>query len=99
VANPERLAGFHQPGDELVMDRTLHEYPRTSAAHLPAVVEDSHRRRRHRKIEVSIGEDDVRRFSAQFHRHLLHGTRRCLDDLLPGSARSGERDLVDIRML
>ena len=44
-------------------------------------------------------QHDVRRLAAELERHLLHGARRELHDAAADFGRTGERDLVDERVL
>ena len=51
------------------------------------------------EVEVGVVEHDVRRLAAELERHLLHGARRELHDAPADLGRTGERDLVDERVL
>jgi len=84
--------------DELVIDLVLDEQPRAGAARSPGIGEHRHRRTRHRRIEVGVGEHDVGRFAAEFERDALEVAGGRLDDRLPGHMRAGEGDLVDAGM-
>ena len=70
--------------DQLFVDRTLDQHPATGRAGLPGVLHDGIDDDGHRRVQVRVGEDDLRRLAAEFQRHravvsrgsLRH--RRCL---------------------
>ena len=92
------LAELGDAADELVVDLVLDEQPRAGAADLAGIGEHRHRRARHRRVEIGIGEHDVGRLAAEFQRHALEIAGRRPDDRLAGDVRAGEGDLVDVRM-
>jgi hypothetical protein len=85
---------LHQPVEHpLVCIET-----RTGGAALTHIEEDRARRAADRNIHVGVGEDDGRRFAAEFQRYLLQIAGGRLDDQLADFGRAGECNLVDVRM-
>ena len=77
----------------------LHQQARTRAAHLPLVEPDSVDQAFDRAVEVGIFKNDERRLAAQFEREaLVAGGGRAANGA-SDFRRSGERNLVDIRVL
>src|SRR5205085_8669430 len=89
-----RLEAF----EKLVLDALFKEDARASAADLTLIVEDAHQRAVDRLLKVSIGEDDVRRFAAEFERDFgeIVGRRAC--DQFADFGRASESDLINTRM-
>jgi hypothetical protein len=98
VADPQCLAERLHARGELVVDFALDEQAGARAADLPRIGENRHACARHRCIEIGVRKYHVGRFAPELQRHTLEVTGRCLDDLLAGEMRSGERDLVNIGM-
>ncbi len=98
VADLQLLAELGDAADEFVIDLLLDEQARAGAADLPRIGEHGHRGSRHRRIEIGVGEHDVRRLAAELKRNPLEVTGRGTDDRLPRDVRAGEGDLVDIGM-
>ena len=82
--------------DDFFEDRLMGEQARAGGAALALVVKDRARCAGDGQFEIRIGEDDGRRFAAQFQRDPLQVAGRCLDDQLADLGRAGEGDLVDI---
>ena len=83
----ERVADSAPPGagaaffHELVVDFLFHEHPRSGAAALAVIEEQSEVRALHGFIEIGIREHDIRALTAQFQRDPLQvGLRRGLHD-------------------
>ncbi len=66
IANDQLARGSHELLDESFVDRALDEHPAACAAVLAGVGEHAHRRTFGRALPVAVGEDDVRRFAAEF---------------------------------
>jgi hypothetical protein len=64
----------------------------------PAILDAGIDQERQCALEIGIGKDDLRRFSAQFQRHRNDVLRRRLLDLAAGFERTGERDMIDAGM-
>ena len=92
----ERAANFGDPLDKSAIDRTFNKQARARVADLSGVHEAGHRRALSGLVEIGVGEDNVRRLAAKFHRDPLHVDRRSLNDLASSDGRAGERNLVDI---
>ncbi len=99
VSDAHALRGIDQQLREAVVDGTLDEDPRASAAVLACVVEDGVRRRGGGTFEIGVGEDDVRRLAPEFERDALDGRRRAFHDSTAHLGRAGEADLRDVRVL
>ncbi len=73
----ERVAHFavlgegHDLVDELVVDRLLDEEPAPGTAALPLVKEQAEVRALHGRVEIGVGEHDVRALPAQLERDSL----------------------------
>ena len=101
----ERVAHLQLPrllgerGDEVVVDRPLDEDARARFAALARRVVDRPDRARDRRVEVGVGEDEIRALAAQLERQALDRLGAEPHDLAARLRRAGERDLVDARML
>ena len=87
-----------EPGDEIVVDRLVDEDPRAGHAVLALQEEGRHRDAGDGDIEIGVGEDDNGGFAAELERDLLHRLDSAAHDQLADLGRSGEGDLVDVRM-
>jgi hypothetical protein len=77
----------------------LHQQARTRAAHLSLVEPDSVDQAFDRAVEIGIFENNERRFPSQFEREAFVACSRRAADRASNFGGSGERDLVDVRML
>jgi hypothetical protein len=75
--------------------RFLDEEAGARRTQLPLAVEDRVDRPSGGRVEVRVGEHDVRRLSPELHRNPLHRAGRGPEDLLAGLGFTGEGDLVD----
>ena len=75
VADANLLRPLDEALDETVVQRLFEEQSRTRRADLPGVGEDAEERVVDRGLEIGIGKDDVRRFSAEFERDFLEVAR------------------------
>ena len=98
IADFQALAEFGDLADEFVIDALLDKQPRAGAADLSGIGEHRHCRARHRRIDIRIGEHDIRRFAAEFERDALEVAGRRPDDGLSRKMRARERHLVDVGM-
>ena len=87
----------HAPAD-LVIDAALHQHPRCRRTGLPGPLHAGPDKRRQRRFQIDIVEDDMRGFSAQFQRHRHDIPGRRLLDMAPGHDRSGEGHMIHPRM-
>src|SRR5204862_7604213 len=85
--------------DEAVDRASFNENPRASTAVLPCVAEDRERRSGGGGLEVSVGEDDVRRLAVELERDTLDRPCGELPDPPADGRRAGECDLRHVRML
>jgi len=72
VADDELRHGCREAGEEVVVDRVLHEHPVRRDAGLAGVAELADDRAGDGLVEVGVVEDDERRVAAELERHLLH---------------------------
>ncbi len=84
--------------EEAVQHRALDEDPRARAAVLAGVAEDGAGRARCRGLEVGVGEDHVRRLTAELERHALDRLRGARGDPAADLGRPSEGDLGDVRV-
>ena len=75
-----------------------HEQPRAGDAGLALVEEDPAERAARGRIQVGVGEHDVRALAAELERDALQPVDGGPDDLLAGGGLTGERDLAHARM-
>src|SRR5712692_11181247 len=99
VADPELVDRVREQLEEAIERASLDEDPRARAAVLAGVPEHCERRSRRSRLEIRVGEDDVRRLSAQLERDALDRLRGELADPPADDRRPRERDLRDVRML
>jgi hypothetical protein len=99
VADDDLARALHEHADELVVDLARHECPRPRLTYLAVVEERAPQHPRGGEVEVGVVEHDVGRLAAELERDLLHGPGRELHDAPADFGRSGERDLVDERVL
>ena len=80
VADLQLLAEFGDAAHEFVVD-LLDEQPRAGDADLARIGEHRHRGARHGRVEIGIGEHDVRRLAAELERDALEvaGEARMID--------------------
>jgi hypothetical protein len=71
---------------------------REPRADLALVDEDPEESAVHRRLEVGVGEEDVRRLPPQLQAHLLEGVRGGAQDGLADLEAARERDLVHVAM-
>ena len=98
VERVAELAGLDLRGellDELVVDRLLNEQPAARAAALALVQEQAEQGAVDGRVEIGVGEDDVRALAAQLEGDPLERVGRDLHDDLAGASLAGEGDLVD----
>ena len=81
------------------MDRILHEQPRSGVTNLARIEENTHGGDRNGGLEIGIIIDENRRFTAKFKRNALQIACRRLHNALAHRCRSGERYLVDVRVV
>ena len=81
------------------MARALDEDPRARAAVLAGVAEHGHRRRGGGRLDVGVGEDDVRGLAAELERDALDRVGRARGDPAADLGRAGEGDLGDVGVL
>ena len=103
VARIQRIADHHAPrplrerGDELVVGVLVDEDARAGVAHLALVLEDPPEAGLDRRLEVRVGEHDLRALPAELEGQLLQVRLAGGVDEPPGGAdRAGEADLVDV---
>src|SRR5439155_10016672 len=85
--------------DEFLVDRTLDEDAAAGRTHLPLVDEHAEERAVDGRLEVGVGEKDVRRLAAELQRYFLQRSCSAAHDRLSDVDAAGERNLVDVRML
>ena len=95
VADANLLRALDEPLDETIVERAFENEPRSGRADLSRVGEDAEERVVDRRLEIGVGEDDVRRLAAELERDLLQVRRRVVHDAASGLRAAGERDLVD----
>src|SRR5439155_11019144 len=66
--NADRVGPCREPGDELVVDRSLDQLTRSGAAVLARVVEDRPEGALDAHVEVGVSEHDVRGLAAELER-------------------------------
>src|ERR1700730_112776 len=99
IPHPDRLRALREPVEHLVVNLLVREDARTRRAYLPRVEEDSGRSGLDRSLDVGAGKDDVGGLAAEFERHAFEVTRRAAQNSASHTRRSGEGDLVYIRMI
>ena len=72
--------------------------PRSGAAALSVIEEDGAGRSGNGGIDIGIVQNDVGRFAAEFERDFFQVAGRGLHNQFADLGRSGEGDLVDVRM-
>ncbi len=82
----------------LFVDRALDQHAAAGRAGLAAVLDDGVDQHGQRRVEIGVGEDDLRRLAAQFHRDAPIVDGRGLLDRGAGHRRAGEGDVVNQRM-
>ena len=95
VADANLLRALDEPLDEAIVERAFEDEPRSGRADLSRIGEDSEERVVDGRVEVGIGEDDVRRLAAELERDLFQVRRRVAHDAASGLSAAGERDFVD----
>src|SRR6185437_9692107 len=99
LADAELLHARAQLGDELPRDALLHQEARAGAADLPLIEPDRVDDALDHAVEIGVFKNDERAFPAKLEREFLARPRRRLPDLPSDFRGSGERDLVDVRMI
>jgi hypothetical protein len=97
---PHHDAGYgrFEKGEELVIDRSLHENAGTGAAVLPRVVEDAVRGTRRGQLDVSVGEDNIGALAPQLECHSFYLVGATGHDGPAYLGGAGEADLADCGM-
>ena len=80
-----------------VVDRPLHEDAAAGRAHLALIDEHAEERAVDGRLEIGVGEEDVRRLAAELERDLLQRAGGAAHDDAADFGAAGERDLVDVR--
>ncbi len=75
-----------------------HDHSRRCAARLTHIAERGHHAGRHGFGEVGVGQEDIRRFAAQFLSHSFNRRRGGLRHQCACPVGAGDRDHVDIRV-
>src|ERR1700733_6242964 len=81
------------------MQALLHEQSRSGGADLPGVAAKSIHGGRYGGVDIGVGEDDVRRFTAEFERHFLDVASGGAKDFLADGGGAGEGNLIDAGMV
>ena len=95
----QRAKRRREPLEQLVVARALDQQPAARRARLPGVLHDRVDDHRDRRVEIGVGEHDLRTLAAELERHRAVALRRFLRDQRAGRRRAGERQVVDARML
>lgn len=98
VADPQGGGIVGHPAREFVMDLPRDKQTRACDADLPRIGKDRHGGDRHSLIDISVAADDHRRLAAQLQRNAFEIAGCCTGDRLPRRGRTGEDDLVHLRM-
>ena len=98
VADGECLRLLGKGRCERVVRLVLHEDPRARLARLAGRVVDRPQRADDGRVEVGVGEDDVRALAAELQRDALERLGGNLGDAAAGIGLAGEGDLVDAGM-
>ncbi len=85
--------------DEAVVQRVLDDQPGAGRTDLPGMQEDGREGEIHGRLEVGVGEHDVRVLAAEFQRDLLHRRGGGRHDASAGLQAAGEGDHVHRRVL
>merc|ERR1712042_322938 len=100
VADLHLLHFLHHAVDEHIVDGILDEQPTSGDAILTLIEKYGSHGYSDGLFQISIGENDQRRFSSQFQRDFLDvGNGRRMQNLLPHLGGTGKTDLSDIRMI
>jgi hypothetical protein len=83
-----------EQGQELVVDRTLHQDAGAGTAVLPRIVEDAVRGSGGGQLHIGVGKDDVGALAPQLERDPLHLVGAAGHDGPPHLGRAGEADLA-----
>ena len=95
VADRRRAQPLGQLGDELVVDRLVHDRGAQRRAALARGAEAAEQRALDREVEVGVVHDDHRVLAAELQARRLEVAAAELADLAADRARAGEADLVD----
>ena len=96
--DPERREARAEPFQHLFVARALDEQAAARRAGLPGVLHDGIDDRRQRRVEIRVGEDDLRALAAQLQRHRAVPLRGCAGDRRAGRRRACERQVLDAAM-
>src|SRR6266566_9496754 len=96
VAHLDGLRPLDHSSDELIVERIRQEQSGARLAGLPLVEAEREERSVDRRVQVGVGQDDVRSLATELERDLLDVLRRLLGDEPAHRGRPGERDLADI---
>ena len=89
---------FGETGRHFLVDTPLDEDSAAGRAGLAAVLDDGIDENRHRRFQVGVGEDDLRRLAAEFHSDAAVVDCSRLLDGRAGQRRPRECHVVDQRM-
>jgi molybdopterin molybdotransferase len=93
------LRGFlNELLNEIVVGRALDKNTRAAQADLSLVCEGRANTAGNRRVEIGVGENDVRIFAAELERNLFEKRSACLGNFFAGHRAAGKRDRVDLRM-
>ena len=98
VAEHDRAGALGDPLDQLVVDVLVHDQARAGHARLPGGREHAGDDAVGRRLEVRVGEHDLRRLAAELERHAREVAGGAGGDVDAGLRRARERDLVHARM-
>ena len=93
---PDPVGAPADLGDEAVVDRVLDDRPAAGRADLAGVDEGRGQRVVDGRLEVGVGEDDVRALAAELEGDPLDVDRRAAEQRPAGVEPAGQRDEVDV---
>jgi hypothetical protein len=99
AAEPDAVGPASKLVDEPVVDAVLDDEPATRRADLAGVQERRRKRVVNDRLEVGVGEDDVRALAAEFEGDPLHVDRGRRHDRLAAGEAARERHEVNVRAL
>ena len=100
IAGPTLSAAKREPElfQHLLVAWPLDQEAAARRAGLARVLHDRVDDRRQRRVEIGVGEDDLRSLAAQLQRDGAVALRRFGGDARAGRGRAGERQMLDARM-